>query len=103
MIILYCFLCFFGGTYLTINTSIIVKYFPLICAIKIDATASYSAVPSILIVAPIGRTKRVTRLSMPRFCSKQRNVIGRVAALDAVPSAVIQAFFRLYKQSGKKR
>jgi len=46
------------------------------------ATASYSAVPSMLIVAPIGSTNRVTRLSMPRFSSKQRNVIGNVPALD---------------------
>ena len=35
-----------------------------------------------LMVAPIGSTKRVTRLSMPRFSSRQRNVIGSVPALN---------------------
>jgi hypothetical protein len=39
-----------------------------------------------LIVAPTGSTKRVTRLSTPRFSSRQRKVIGRVAADDAVPA-----------------
>ncbi len=35
-----------------------------------------------LMVAPTGRTKRVTLLSMPRFSSKHRNVTGRVPALQ---------------------
>ena len=53
----------------------------LTCAIKMAATASYNAVPSILIVAPIGKTKRVTLGSMSRFSSRLRNVIGSVAEL----------------------
>lgn len=54
---------------------------PFIWAMKMAATASYSAVPSMLMVAPTGRTKRVTLLSMPRFSSKHRNVTGKVPAL----------------------
>ena len=50
---------------------------------KMAATASYRAVPSMLTVAPTGSTKRVTRLSIPQFSSRQRNVIGNVAALQA--------------------
>lgn len=34
-----------------------------------------------LIVAPTGRTNLVTRLSMPRFSSRHRNVTGNVPAL----------------------
>lgn len=52
-----------------------------IWAIKMAATASYSAVPSILMVAPMGSTKRVTRLSIFRFSSRQRKVTGNVPAL----------------------
>lgn len=52
-----------------------------IWAIKMAATASYSAVPSMLMVAPIGSTKRVTRLSIFRFSSRQRKVTGNVPAL----------------------
>lgn len=37
----------------------------LICAMKIAATASYNAVPSMLIVAPIGMTNLDTRPSTP--------------------------------------
>ena len=55
------------------------------------ATASYSAVPSMLTVAPTGSTNLVTRLSMPKFSSRHRNVTGSVAALEAVPKAVTQA------------
>lgn len=46
-----------------------------------EATASYSAVPSIVTMAPTGATKRVTRLSILRLSSRQRMVIGRVAEL----------------------
>lgn len=52
-----------------------------IWAMKMAATASYSAVPSILMVAPMGSTKRVTRLSIFRFSSRQRKVTGNVPAL----------------------
>ncbi len=40
------------------------------CAIKTAATASYRAVPSMLIVAPTGSMKRVTRESIPKLSSK---------------------------------
>jgi hypothetical protein len=75
---------------------------------KIAATASYKAVPSLLlnlgmslfkmcskiyifIVAPNGNMNLVTLRSILLFSSRQRNVIGNVAALDAVPTAVNQA------------
>ena len=82
-------------------------FIPVICAMKIAATASYKAVPSMLIVAPIGNTKREIRGSIllpwgnnvlepktKRFsktCSKLLIVIGRVAELEAVPKAVARA------------
>lgn len=46
------------------------------------ATASYSAVPSMLIVAPTGSTKRMIRRSMWLFSSRHLKVIGRVAELQ---------------------
>lgn len=48
---------------------------------KIAASASYKAVPSMLIVAPTGSTNLVMRLSTPLFSSKHLNVIGKVAEL----------------------
>ena len=51
------------------------------CAIKMAATASYRAVPSMLMVAPTGSMKRVTLVSAPNFSSRQRIVTGRVAEL----------------------
>lgn len=45
-----------------------------------------------LMVAPSGSMNLVTRLSTLLFSSKQRKVIGSVAELDAVPTAVSQAF-----------
>ena len=48
---------------------------------KIGATASYNAVPSILIVAPIGKTNLVILESIPRFSSRHLNVNGSVAEL----------------------
>ena len=48
---------------------------------KIAATASYSAVPSIFTVAPNGKTNLLTRGSTLLFSSIQRIVVGRVAAL----------------------
>ena len=57
---------------------------PYAWAINIAATASYKAVPSILIVAPRGRTKLATFFETPTFFSKQSMVIGSVAALLAV-------------------
>ena len=53
-----------------------------ICATQMTQTASYNAVPSMLTVAPKGRTKRLIRWSTPLFSSTQRMVVGRVAALQ---------------------
>lgn len=57
------------------------SWMPFIWAMKMAATASYRAVPSMLMVAPTGSTKRVTLLSIPRFSSRQRKVTGSVPAL----------------------
>ena len=51
------------------------------CAIKMAATASYNAVPSMLTVAPMGVTNIVTRGSTWLRSSKQLMVTGRVAEL----------------------
>lgn len=67
--------------YLTVIICPLSRLMPFIWAIKMAATASYRAVPSILMVAPMGSTKRVTRLSSFRFSSKQRKVTGNVPAL----------------------
>lgn len=52
------------------------------CAMNSAATASYNAVPSILIVAPIGITNLATRGSTPFFSSKQPIATGNVAELE---------------------
>jgi hypothetical protein len=49
---------------------------------KMAATASYSAVPSMFIVAPIGITNRATLESISFFSSRQLIEIGRVALLE---------------------
>lgn len=54
---------------------------PPIFARKMDAMAKNAAVPFVLILVPIGSTKRVTRESMPNSVSATRNVTGNVAAL----------------------
>lgn len=80
------------------------RLIPFIWAMKMAATASYSAVPSMLMVAPTGRTKRVTLLSMPRFSSKHRNVTGKVPALQR-PNQTgrrVISFCKLFLQSGGK-
>lgn len=51
-------------------------------AMKMAASASYRAVPSMLMVAPTGSTKRVIRLSMRLFSSRHLKVTGSVAELD---------------------
>lgn len=40
-----------------------------------------------LMVAPTGRTNRVTRLFTPMFSSRQRKVMGRVAELQGEETA----------------
>lgn len=68
--------------YLTVTIWPMSRWIPFIWAMKIAATASYRAVPSMLMVAPTGSTKRVTLLSIPKFSSRQRKVTGRVPALQ---------------------
>ena len=72
---------FLLSAYLTVIISAKFRLIPFICAINIAATASYKAVPSILMVAPTGSTKRTTLGSMLFFSSKHRVVIGSVAEL----------------------
>ena len=67
--------------YLTVITSPALRSISFICAIKMDATASYKAVPSILIVAPTGSTNLLITGETPAFVSKQCIVTGNVAAL----------------------
>lgn len=62
---------------------------------KIAATASYKAVPSILMVAPIGKTNLVIRGSTLFPSSKQLIATGRVAELEDVPNAVTNAWAKL--------
>lgn len=59
----------------------IVSAMPLTWAIKMAATASYKAVPSMLMVAPMGMTNRVTRVSILFFSSRHWKVTGRVPEL----------------------
>ena len=51
-------------------------------------TASYSAVPSMLMVAPTGITNREILRSMLLFSSTHFRVTGMVALLESVPNAV---------------
>lgn len=51
-------------------------------AMKMAANASYSAVPSMLMVAPTGSTKRVILLSILLFSSRHLKVTGSVAELQ---------------------
>ncbi len=62
---------------------------------KMAATASYSAVPSMLMVAPMGRTNLEIRGSTPFLFSRQSMVTGRVAEEEAVPNAVVSALAML--------
>ncbi len=57
-------------------------------AMKMAATASYSAVPSMLMVEPTGMQKRTIRLSSPAPSSRQLKVTGMVAEEEEVPKAV---------------
>ena len=58
---------------------------------NIAATHSYSAVPSMLTVAPSGSTKLAVRFDTPARCSTHSMVNGSVAELDAVENAVVSA------------
>lgn len=57
------------------------RSYSLTCAINMAATASYRAVPSMLMVAPTGRTNRAIRLSIPLFSRRHFRVMGSVAEL----------------------
>lgn len=70
--------------YLVTTRSTKPNFISFICAIKIDATASYRAVPSKLTVAPTGSTNLEIILGILFFSSMHLKVIGKVAALDAV-------------------
>lgn len=54
---------------------------PFICAIKTLAVATNSAVPSMLMLHPMGSTNLVTRGSTLSFSVISRKVTGRAAAL----------------------
>ena len=56
---------------------------------KMAATASYSAVPSMLMVAPTGSTKRMMRRSMWLFSNRHLKVIGSVAELGINTSSLL--------------
>jgi len=60
---------------------------PRACEIKTAATPWYRLVPSILMVAPTGRTKLLMSLSTPICSSTLSMVTGRVAALELVEKA----------------
>ena len=53
------------------------------------AAASYIAVPSIFIVAPIGKTKLETSFDAPKLFCDAFSVIGSVALLELVANAEI--------------
>ena len=57
------------------------KSIPFICAMKIEATVTKRAVPSMLTVAPMGKTNLEIRVSTWLFSCIHRNVMGRAAAL----------------------
>lgn len=59
------------------------RSYSLTWAMKIAATASYRAVPSMLMVAPTGNTKRAICRSTPQFSRRHFMVIGNVAELHA--------------------
>lgn len=71
----------FYDLYLTAMTLPSDNGIPRNCAMKIAATASYNAVPSMLIVAPMGSIKRDTCGFTLFFCSKHWIVTGNVAEL----------------------
>ena len=69
----------------------IVKSTICICAKKTTATAWYKLVPSILTVAPIGKTKFEIFFGIDKLLFTQSIVTGNVAALEDVENASIWA------------
>ena len=60
----------------------------LTCAMKMAAMASYNAVPSMLMVAPMGKTNLDTIFGILFFSSMHLNVTGRVALLQHIEIAI---------------
>ena len=60
---------------------------PKACAAKTDTIPTYSAVPSILIVAPRGKTVEAIIGRIPRFSSATDIDTGNVAELEEVEKA----------------
>lgn len=60
------------------------KIMPLSFVRKIDEIPKNTDIPSVLTLAPIGKTNRTIRESMPSSFSAMRNVIGSVAALQII-------------------
>lgn len=77
-------------TYLTAAILPKLNSIPFSWAMKMAATASYSAVPSMLIVAPMGITNRDTRTSILLFSSKQAIEIGNDAELKHTNRVQVQ-------------
>ena len=71
----------YNGTYTVVITCPALRSIPCSWAIHRAQTPSYKAVPSMLTVAPSGRTKRLMRLSIPLYSSVHLIVVGKVAAL----------------------
>jgi len=71
----------YNGTYTVVITCPALRSMSCSWAIHRAQTPSYNAVPSMLTVAPSGRTKRLMRLSIPLYSSVHLIVVGKVAAL----------------------
>lgn len=69
------------NTHITVMISPNPRKIPFICAMNILATATKSAVPSMLMLQPIGRTNLVTLGSTLSFSVIRRKVTGSAAAL----------------------
>ena len=63
-------------------TWLVDRLISLYCAMNIAATASYKAVPLILITAPTGATNLDTGRLTPMSDSRTRKVTGNVAELQ---------------------
>ena len=75
------FKALYNGTYTVVITCPALRSISCSWAIHRAQTPSYKAVPSMLTVAPSGRTKRLMRLSIPLYSSVHLIVVGKVAAL----------------------
>ena len=70
-----------------VNWSAKVRSIPIACAINTAATPWYKAVPSILIVAPKGKTNEDISSDTPKSFSQRFIVTGSVAPLELVENA----------------